>query len=752
MKKFGNIIPGALFFIVVSAIILLAKVNSPLLFPSQEVLPASSLKYGSLMKGFVFVQEITLKKDYLNAVEFVLYTSNRRVANHNQIVILNSHFRVLHRDRFTNIGLQNATKTVYRLPRSIFVGKGSKIYVCFASPDGDKNSSLLLIRNPEAKPDGYTYAKKILKNDIITSVRTDSERFAAKGSLAYKVYESNVNSGLVFRVFLLFLVLLVSLAIIYSGPVKAFILRTTLRADRIFVIIGLLFGSLFLYVSPPLQTPDENTHFYRAYQVSELHLFKYDPTVPASLPRLSDRFSPLYFNSHAKTTRAETAERGSIPLEPDIRVEQKTADYIIPFIPQAIGISIARMLNLSPLWFIYLGSIANLLASLFLIMLAIRIIPTGKWLLFMLALMPMAVNQFASLSYDALTISLSFLLIAIIFRYVTREDEVLSRKQWAILILVAVLQALCKPPYMLLALLAVTIPIAKAGGIKKYIFYLTLLFVLVFAASRFWVLRNAFEPDAKTSVSAVVAVKDNMPDQTVKLDSVNIKSSGSTGQKEPGDKSKSSTTEFDPAKPNQGVDANAQQKYVLENPWNFLSVVITSIDYFGDFYLDAFVGKLGWLVTSLPKWFVPFYLIVLLLTVMCYPAGIAFGWKERLLFLGIFVVGFLLIELVMYIGWTPYQCRWVEGVQGRYFIPLAPVLFLMLSNKIIGPRVDMFFTHREKVIEKKKGKGKKKQRIKPVTAEPVFTMLLPYLFILTTIIGMLVTVFILVNRFYKVYM
>jgi hypothetical protein len=36
-----------------------------------------------------------------------------------------------------------------------------------------------------------------------------------------------------------------------------------------FLLLGAFFGILFLLVTPPLQSPDEQEHFFRSYQVSE---------------------------------------------------------------------------------------------------------------------------------------------------------------------------------------------------------------------------------------------------------------------------------------------------------------------------------------------------------------------------------------------------------------------------------------------------------------------------------------------------
>jgi len=42
--------------------------------------------------------------------------------------------------------------------------------------------------------------------------------------------------------------------------------------EKVFLIVGILFGTLFLLITPPFQVPDEPNHFSRAFHVSELCL------------------------------------------------------------------------------------------------------------------------------------------------------------------------------------------------------------------------------------------------------------------------------------------------------------------------------------------------------------------------------------------------------------------------------------------------------------------------------------------------
>ncbi len=41
-----------------------------------------------------------------------------------------------------------------------------------------------------------------------------------------------------------------------------------IKIENIFFIFALVFGFLFIFITPPFQSVDENFHFYRAYGIA----------------------------------------------------------------------------------------------------------------------------------------------------------------------------------------------------------------------------------------------------------------------------------------------------------------------------------------------------------------------------------------------------------------------------------------------------------------------------------------------------
>src|SRR6516165_10403522 len=86
-----------------------------------------------------------------------------------------------------------------------------------------------------------------------------------------------------------------------------------------------LFGVVFALGMPPFQTPDEDSHFFRAYQVSRGRLLPRmidgwgGGLVPSSLMRVHQTFLHLAFRPEEQTSWKEFAPYLDAPLAPEAR-------------------------------------------------------------------------------------------------------------------------------------------------------------------------------------------------------------------------------------------------------------------------------------------------------------------------------------------------------------------------------------------------------------------------------------------------
>jgi uncharacterized membrane protein len=257
------------------------------------------------------------------------------------------------------------------------------------------------------------------------------------------------------------------------------------------VYLGLAFGGLLLVITPPFQVPDEQVHFYRAYQVSDGRLVaeKHDGRIggwiPDSLPTVFRPFFGLRHHSRKTTTVDAVLGGFSIPLDRSRRRFvnfETTAVYTpVPYLPQSLGISLGKAFDLPPLTILYLGRAANLVASLLLVLVAIRVAPAFEWVFVLVALMPMAAFQMASVSADAFTNAIAMLFTAMILRFAVLESKV-EAKGLAALLSASLLLSLSKLAYFPLLLLFLAIPMRRFGNPRGYLAMFASLIALNAAA------------------------------------------------------------------------------------------------------------------------------------------------------------------------------------------------------------------------------------------------------------------------------
>ena len=244
---------------------------------------------------------------------------------------------------------------------------------------------------------------------------------------------------------------------------------------RLFLLIGGFFGLLMLVITPPFQTPDEHDHFFRAVMISSgqfvgrkypfsenqkkqvpaKYLNGSGGIVPISIPYTTRMVNQkLPFHPENKQSLNDLEKMFSLPLnmpgQPDVFTNTSAAGYSpILYLPSGLAITVGWHLKLSPLWLMYLGRLANLLAFLGLAYWALKITPTGKIIFFLLALMPMSLFLAPSLSIDGLTIASSMLLTATLLNLARNGQQPVTRQAWLIVPGTLTLLALAVISYLL---------------------------------------------------------------------------------------------------------------------------------------------------------------------------------------------------------------------------------------------------------------------------------------------------------------
>lgn len=134
-----------------------------------------------------------------------------------------------------------------------------------------------------------------------------------------------------------------------------------------------------------------------------------------------------------------------------------------------------------------------------------------------------------------------------------------------------------------------------------------------------------------------------------------------------------------------------QLERIIDDPFIFIQMLTASMKEYNDFYLKGFIGFAGWLTTPIAE--KP--MLIASMTIVLWLMYSIFKTKEKslqytatlLISIGVTLICIILIFLSMFLYWTHPERPLIEGVQGRYFLPLiffiTPILFsTRLNDKI----------------------------------------------------------------------
>ena len=277
----------------------------------------------------------------------------------------------------------------------------------------------------------------------------------------------------------------------------------------VFTWVALLVGGPLVALTPPFQVPDEPNHFYRAFQIAEGGLVpqRTSTSVGGSchgVCRSSRTTSWGTFRSTPQFEQDLTAWKRAfeIPLRPDDRIDTPFPNTAlsgpVAYLPQALGIDLARIVGASALMVFYWGRISTLLLCVAVTAAAIRWLPIRQWTCVLLSLVPMTVFVRSSLSSDGPTLALTMLSLAICLKSADRQAPSIDSKARRRLFSVAALLALGKPPYGVVTFLALATPARVLGGMKPYVSTMLALTVTIVVLQATWALALR----GKTDVSA----------------------------------------------------------------------------------------------------------------------------------------------------------------------------------------------------------------------------------------------------------
>ena len=419
-----------------------------------------------------------------------------------------------------------------------------------------------------------------------------------------------------------------------------------------FVVI-LLFGITTALIVPICDVSDEVEHLTRAEITSQGVLVPHWTGDDVGIDRLYNHSdegkysnvkndnvgfetiqSHMFFNDNREKTVFDVeGDTDKINYKPLIDGSAFEQNPFFGYLPQAIGILIAKLFDLNVIWILWLGRIGNLVCYAGLISLAIRKTPVLKMPLLAVACIPITIYQAASVSIDSMIIGLGILAVAYFIYMLKADNNSIEIKDVAIFTVICLLLGLCK------------------------LTYLAFIFLLLFVPRDNFTFKRVL-PMSLTSISivAICGILWSRYSTPALMHSWRSKLNY--------------------------VNSAEQISYFIHNPL-----------FVQKFFTQIFTTDLAWMVYGIFNFFSAgsanhyantYYLIFavlflfLFVILVLYPENNKFSIKTRL--------GALLVLLIVYVGTCFIQLlTWASvgytnlGINTRYFVPLIALIPIIIS-------------------------------------------------------------------------
>ena len=400
----------------------------------------------------------------------------------------------------------------------------------------------------------------------------------------------------------------------------------------LFLVYGMLAVLTWAVVTPPFQNVDEVSHLMRAEAVSRLVLVSPHEAVMPAPPNAK---TGIYASAAPMSyVRADPAHRVTTALlDAAGRVGwglpvpggyANTAVYP-PFLygPASVTIKLSKVTGFSVTRTLYAARLVTGAVAVTLAFGAVALAGPAAPVLFAMLALPMTFALMGSPSQDAIMLPLAAFLAALMVRVM--QAEFTSRRAFVGICVGLTVIAAARPPYACLGLLMLILPgpslTARTAGAA-----------IVGAVAIGWSLIAA-------NVTGLL--------------------------------------------PLPGTDAPAQFRGVVADPIRALLVPARTLWLKGGFLAKAFIGILGWLDVELPHWFYPLawaQLIVAAGLVASRLQARPLPWSDRA-WSGLAAFGSVAgIFTTQYLACTPPGAPVVDGLQGRYFLPIALLLVTQLPG------------------------------------------------------------------------
>ena len=441
----------------------------------------------------------------------------------------------------------------------------------------------------------------------------------------------NVQTDFSWMTRLLALVIVLVLAV-YLYLILHFSGKNPIKPENLFLMSVLPLGAIYFVLFQPWSTPDTMAHFQAIYRISNTllgHNANNGWMISTSDNAFYEnvfRMASSYPDSGSMAGLFNNLGNGNsnemiIFKDPMDQMEYYT---IISYLPMVIGFVIARLLNLGTAAVLSIGRLLMFAFYVVVCYRSVKITPVGKIIFATVCLLPMSLMMSSSLSYDAMVIVTTMAFTASVLRLRERSDLkcIIEACIWSFFI----------------------------GGVKGggYLYLIVLLVIL-------WN-RNEKETSIKKILAVAVsgimaAVLFNMLVPKIKLYQF-----GSEG------------------------NAKLTTMWGVTHPVEYINMCAAAfIDYADNLIINIGGTVLAWDEFTIQNAVVAVLMVTAVIASVFGKDDSELNKADKITFILVILISFCCTPLML-LSWTDAGSVRVEGLQGRYFLPVLPLIMMVLSK------------------------------------------------------------------------
>lgn len=424
------------------------------------------------------------------------------------------------------------------------------------------------------------------------------------------------------------------------------------RVEIFFVVSGFLIGASLIYSTGACPfTWDEETHFKNVYENAYGALV--DNT--SAVIKYEEKIGiPTYNTIEEKNLIASYMNKNDEKVISQTNKSVATNYTVVAYVPQIIGVKIARILNLSFTNMLMLMKMMNLFVYLCIMGLAIKYARICKYALLCLALMPTSILQASSITYDGFVLCFVSLGAVLLINEIVSKEEKVNATRIAIALAAIVLGSLSKMVYAPLVLLAIFIPNKKFSGKKSCIW-----FKIGILGVCGWMLATFVLPAVISMITPSVSATADL----------------------------------------RGGDTNSGSQIVniVKQPLDYAKELLTSIFSFENFGI-SFESRDPYTIGNLmlmnyggtvvcPDKFAYVIMAMLMIMISKNKDEEPINGKTKAGIWGLIFIIAALIWTAMYLAFTPVGQAEIVGVQARYYLPVMWVAVVAAYNNKLSINV-----------------------------------------------------------------